>query len=80
MDRILSGVLGFAIGDAMGVPVEFTDRTKLLSNPVQEMLGFGSYDVPAGSWSDDTSMTLATMDSVSKTGKIDCNDMAMLFL
>ena len=79
MDRILSGVLGFAIGDAVGVPVEFTDRTKLLSNPVQEMLGFGSYDVPAGSWSDDTSMTLATMDSVSKTGKINCNDMAMLF-
>ena len=59
-----NGILGFAIGDAMGVPNEFCLREKLMQDPVTEMIGFGSHDVPKGSWSDDTSLTLATMDSI----------------
>ena len=56
MKKIVNGILGFAIGDAMGVSVEFKNRKELLEKPVVKMEGYGTYDVPAGSWSDDTSM------------------------
>jgi len=39
----------------------------------------GSYNVPEGVWSDNTSMTLATMDSIAKTKQINYNDMADKF-
>lgn len=74
------GIIGFAIGDAMGVPVEFCIREKLMENPLTKMVGFGSHDVPKGSWSDDTSMTLATMDSIIEKEKIDIYDIADKFL
>ena len=71
---IYGSLYGFLIGDALGVPVEFSSRKKLKSKPVEGMLGYGTYDVPEGTWSDDTSMTLATMDSISKIGDIDYYD------
>ena len=58
------GIIGLAIGDAMGVPVEFVEREKLMNNPVTEMLERGSHNQPKGTWSDYTSLTLATMDSI----------------
>lgn len=60
-----AAILGHAVGDALGVPVEFESRSELTLCPVTRMIGYGSYDVPAGTWSDDTSMTLATLDSLS---------------
>lgn len=75
-----NGILGFAIGDAMGVPNEFCTRETLIENPVTEMIGYKSHNVPKGSWSDDTSLTLATMDSVIETKRIDTEDMASKFL
>ena len=68
--KIKAVVLGHAIGDALGVPVEFCSRAELGENPVTDMRGFGSYPVPAGAWSDDTSMSLAVLDSPAG-GKID---------
>ena len=56
---------GHAIGDALGVPVEFLPREELVSNPVTDFRGFGTHSVPAGTWSDDTSMVLATLDSLA---------------
>ena len=80
MKSSFNGILGFAIGDAMGVPLEFVQRQKLINDPVTEMLGYGSHNVPKGTWSDDTSMTLATIDSIINTGKIDYTDIASNFL
>ena len=80
MSKIKDGVIGHAIGDAMGVPVEFCIREKLLAHPVTKMIGYGSHDVPAGTWSDDTSMEIATMDSmINQGGKINCEDIMMNF-
>lgn len=79
MSKIKDGIYGFAIGDAIGVPIEFEDRKKLIEKPVTKMLGYGSYDVPDGVWSDDTAMTLATMDSISEKKTIDYNDIAEKF-
>lgn len=62
--QIKAIILGHAIADAMGVPVEFGNRKTLAENPVTGYQGYGSHPVPAGTWSDDTSMTLATLDSL----------------
>ena len=67
-----AAVFGHAVGDALGVPVEFESREFLREHPVSKMQGYGSYDVPAGTWSDDTSMLLATIDSLQNG--LDYND------
>lgn len=77
--KIKSVVIGHAVGDALGVPVEFCEREELEENPVSKMLGFGSYPVPAGAWSDDTSMTLAALDSLSE-GMVDYDDIMEKFV
>ena len=56
MSIVKNGIIGHAIGDAMGVPIEFESRENLLKKPVTKMIGFGAHDVPKGTWSDDTSM------------------------
>jgi len=80
MSIVKDSLYGFIVGDTMGVPVEFEDREKLINKPVTSMLGYGSHDVEAGVYSDDTSMTLATMDSIIKqNGIINYNDIADKF-
>lgn len=61
---VMDGVMGLAVGDALGVPVEFQSRDSLRENPVNGMRGYGTYNQPPGTWSDDTSMTLALVDSL----------------
>jgi len=46
-------LLGVATGDALGVPVEFRSREDIKSNPVTDMIGYGTYNLPPGIWSDD---------------------------
>ncbi len=79
MKKIVNSILGFAIGDAMGVPVEFKGRKELLQNPVVKMQGYGTYDVPKGTWSDDTSMMLATIDSLINLHEINYEDIMKRF-
>ncbi len=66
-------VVGHAVADALGVPVEFESREQLKKHPVEKMEGYGTYPVPAGSWSDDTSMTLGALDSLAN-GHIDFDE------
>ncbi|MGN1338402.1 MAG: ADP-ribosylglycohydrolase family protein [Candidatus Coprovivens sp.] len=77
--RYLDGLMGFAVGDAMGVPLEFKKREELLAKPVTKMTGFGTHNVEEGTWSDDTSMLIATIDSINTKGLIDFNDIALKF-
>lgn len=74
------GIIGFAIGDALGVPAEFKSREELTRNPITDMKEGGTYNMPIGTWSDDTSLTLAIMHSIIETGTIDTNDMTDKFL
>lgn len=71
-----SAIYGLAVGDALGVPFEFKKRGTFTC---QEMTGYGSWNQAPGTWSDDTSMTLATLDSIKETGRIDCEDMRRRF-
>lgn len=76
----INGIIGLAIGDAMGVPLEFCIREKLMENITTTMKGYGSHNVPKGSWSDDTSMTLATIDSIVQKEEVDIFDIANKFI
>ena len=64
-ELIKAVMIGHAVGDAIGVPVEFISRNELKENPVKDMIGYGTYPVPPGAWSDDTSMSLAALDAIS---------------
>lgn len=46
LKQIKAVMLGHAVGDALGVPVEFCDREELDLDPVVDMRGWGSYPVP----------------------------------
>lgn len=77
MRTVKDAVYGVAVGDALGLPVQFEDRD---SYPfVEGMIGHGAFDLPAGSWSDDTSLTLACCDSIRRRGGIELNDMRRRF-
>ena len=54
--KTLSGLMGVCVGDALGVPVEFTSRIERIKSPVTSMQGYGTWDVPPGTWSDDSSL------------------------
>jgi len=78
--KYIDGLMGFAIGDAMGVPLENKSREELLSKPVVKITGHGTYDMPEGTWSDDTSMMIATIDSINSKNDIDFQDIALKFV
>ena len=79
--KIIRGMLlGLAVGDALGVPVEFESRKILAEDPVTGMREFGSWNQPAGTWSDDTSLTIAAMESISRRKKINWQDIMENFL
>ena len=78
--KIRDGIVGLTVGDALGVPVEFKSREYLIENPVTGMMGHGTYDQPKGTWSDDTSLTLATMQSIAEKNAIDLEDIMKEFV
>lgn len=62
-EKFKAVIVGHAIGDAIGVPVEFVSRKELKLHPVTTMTGHGTYPMPRGAWSDDTSMSLCALDA-----------------
>ncbi|MGK7929498.1 MAG: ADP-ribosylglycohydrolase family protein [Spirulina sp.] len=63
--KILSGLLGFCVGDALGVPVEFCSRSQLQKKPVTGMQGYGTHDRPPGTWSDESSLMFCVAEALS---------------
>ena len=56
-------IYGLVVGDALGVPVEFEKRD---TYSIIDMVGYGTYNQPPGTWSDDTSLTLALMEHLGE--------------
>ena len=84
MDRdrnevIKAGIFGTVVGDAIGEPVEFTSRTDRRLDPVTDMREYGTHSQPKGTWSDDSSMMLATLDSIINNGGVNYEDMMTRF-
>lgn len=77
--KIHATLFGLAIGDALGVPVEFKDRSYLSRFPVSDMLAYGSHHQPAGTWSDDSSLTFCLAESLATNG-YDLKDIAQKFI
>jgi ADP-ribosyl-[dinitrogen reductase] hydrolase len=77
-EKMKSALYAGILGDALGVPVEFTTRQELALCSVKNMLGYGRFDQPEGTWSDDTSLMLCTMENlesgcdVEEMGKLFC--------
>lgn len=62
---IKSALFGVAVGDALGVPVEFKSREAILEKPVTDMMGYGTYNQPPGTFSDDSSMTFCLAEALT---------------
>ena len=76
MRTLRDAVYGLAVGDALGVLIEFEERD---SFHIETMIGHGTHDQEAGTWSDDTSLTLATCDSLKLMGTVDLEDLRCCF-
>jgi len=61
---IRAGILGVLVGDALGVPYEFKSSAEMAAKPATDMVGYGTYNQPPGTWSDDGSLTLCLADAL----------------
>lgn len=64
MEKVQAGLVGLCVGDALGVPVEFRERHELERQPVRGMQSGGTHGQPAGTWSDDSSLTFCLAESL----------------
>jgi ADP-ribosylglycohydrolase len=78
-ERILGGLWGSLVGDALGVPVEFKDRATVRVDPVTDMRGYGTHNQHPGTWSDDSSLLLCSVDSLVRH-EFDTQDMGRSFV
>ena len=63
-----AALLGLAVGDALGVPVELTPRAARQQDPVTGMRAYGTHRQPAGTWSDDSSLTFCLAETLARPG------------
>lgn len=73
-DMWKNGILGVVVGDALGCPVQFESREEVSHHPVTDMIGYGTFNLPEGSWTDDSSLTLALLDSINRINGVDLID------
>ena len=74
-ERIRGCAVGAAVGDALGMPLEFGPRLPA-DRLVREMV---AGQLPAGTFTDDTEMALALADSLLACGELDPGDLAGRF-
>lgn len=76
--RLLGGLWGGIVGDALGVPVEFTSRAARRVDPVKDLRSGGTWQQPLGTWSDDSSLALCSVESLIEG--FDTHDMGRRFV
>ena len=64
--HIKSALFGVAVADALGVPYEFLSRAEMMENPATGMIGFGTYNQPVGTFSDDSSLTFCLAEALTQ--------------
>ena len=55
-DNAIGMFMGLFIGDALGAPLEFTERNT--GNPLKDMVGGGVHETAPGEWTDDGAMAM----------------------
>ncbi len=81
-DRAVGTLLGLACGDALGRPVEFRSPASIEREhgTVDEMLGHGTHNQPAGTITDDTEMALCIARSLAEHRRFEPKDIARRFI
>ena len=81
-DRYRGCLLGLAVGDALGAPLEFLERDEIERQfgVLREMIGGGWLETAPGEWTDDTQMAFAIAKSIVRIGAIEPSDVATLFV
>lgn len=77
-ERFRGAFLGLAAGDALGATNEFKPRGTFPI--VRHMTGGGAFNLPAGAWTDDTSMALCLAVSIAELGQYDSTDVMSRWL
>ncbi|HZO88247.1 MAG TPA: ADP-ribosylglycohydrolase family protein [Chthonomonadaceae bacterium] len=78
-DRFRGVLVGLAVGDALGAPLEFQPARKP-DHYVTEMIGGGWQKLPPGQWTDDTQMALCVVESLLARRVFDPDDIARRFV
>ena len=80
--RFRGCLLGLAVGDALGAPVEGMEAEEIGNRygRLQEMVGGGPLDLAPGHYTDDTAMALCIARSLQSLGCFDPMDVAQRFL
>lgn len=82
-DRFQGCLVGLAVGDALGGPLEFMSADKIVAQygaPVREMVGGGWLHLRPGEYTDDTQMTLCIAESIVERETFDMADVARRFV
>jgi len=84
-DRLLGGLYGLLVGDAVGVPYEFHSSATLPAWDAIEIVppvGFRRAHVraPKCAWSDDGAQALCLLDSLLQCRALDLDDLGQRFL
>lgn len=59
-------LFGLSVGDALGVPLEFRSRKAIALAPVTDMIGYGTYNLPPGTFSDDSSLSFCLSEALTE--------------
>ena len=78
IDKCYGSLIGLAVGDAMGAPLEFKPPGSF--EQVNDMIGDGPHHLKPGEWTDDTTMALCLAESLIETGKFDPVDQLSRYL
>ena len=79
----MNGIMGVIVGDALGCPVQFMSRSEIANRaagPVTGMESGGVYETSAGTWTDDSSLTLAACVSMQELREVNLDDIMERFV
>jgi ADP-ribosylglycohydrolase len=71
-ERFQGAMLGLAVGDALAAATQFRKPGSFA--PIGDLVGGGPFDLPRGSWTDDTAMTLCLAESLLERSGFDPQD------
>ena len=75
--RALASFIGLAIGDALGAPIEFLNPGSFA--PIVDYTAGGTWNLPAGYWTDDTSMAICLAENIIANRRVDPQDLLERF-
>jgi len=78
LNKFKGSLLGLAVGDALGVPLEFQSPGTF--EPVTDMIGGGMFGLKPGEWTDDTSTALCLAQSLIEKKGFDPEDQINKYL